>query len=73
MTNVQVIQAFLRRQPADSSNLHSDGLRLYSYAQPIAEWADSKVFVANMGSSITTNKHKNMLKREIRRLNIDML
>lgn len=62
MTNDEVIDRFLAKGNANSTNLHSNNLELKSYAMPIAKWELSELYVYQGNCpSKTTTIHRNKL------------
>lgn len=73
LRNRDVVEAFLRRERADSGHLHSDGGTLRSYAMPIARWVDGgKVQIVDRSDSPsrTTSRHINMVRKAVPPLRI---
>lgn len=61
-TNAQVAAAFIRGESANSLNMHSTGTVLYSYATPIARYAnDGSIIVSSQHHSVTTTRHHSEL------------
>lgn len=65
MTNIGVIEAFIRGKCGSSNNLMSTGIRLFSYDTCIAEWYDTWIGINKTKYSVTTSKHVTMLERSI--------
>ncbi|MBA2708486.1 MAG: hypothetical protein H0U59_11850 [Gemmatimonadaceae bacterium] len=68
MNNQQAVDAFLARKPGGSTNIHSAGGVLYSYAEPIAvrHFDGTILFSDAVGPrmfSVTTSGHIGRVKR----------
>lgn len=61
MKNRDVAQSFVAGRPAASSNFHTDGIKLFSYATVIGWTADdgSKI-ISNGKWSSTTSQHQSL-------------
>ena len=66
MKNKDVIELFLHRKKARSSNLYSDGSRLINYHTTLAEWYSEFLLIVNdTRYSVSTSKNQTWLKRAI--------
>lgn len=66
MKNKEVVDNFISRNIANSTNLISTGDRLISYNTCIAEWYTSNILLMNETYySNTTSRHLNILKRNL--------
>ena len=65
MKNLDVISAFLNRTEYNTP-VGTDGCSLYSYGLLIARWSGDEIVVpdSTIFHSITTSRHRNMLRRE---------
>ena len=69
MTNEKVCKAFLRGESARSLNMHTDGVKLFSYYTVIAQWSNKKpaftLLINETKYSSTTSKQMNYLTRNM--------
>lgn len=65
MTNKNVVEQFLNKQEAYTNNLHSTGIKLYSYSTVIAQWHNDVLLGNATKYSITTSKHMSYLKQYV--------
>lgn len=63
MTALQTINAFIYGTPAKSSNLISDGEKLWSYNTVIAQYINGNIVVNVTKYSCTTTKRQNQVLR----------
>lgn len=64
MKNLEVVEHFLDRKPAQSGHLTSTGKKLISYWTKVAEWSQGKIMVTSTYYSKTTSRHINLMKRK---------
>lgn len=63
MTNLEVVNKFIRGLPAHTLNLYSTGDKLFSYHTCIAEYHLDMLLINNTKYSNTTSRHLGMLKK----------
>ena len=63
MRNIEVAKAWARGEKAESGNMTSDGIRIWSYAMLIGEVINGERVVYRRRRSVTTTKHVNLAAR----------
>jgi hypothetical protein len=63
MRNIEVAKAWGQGQKAESGNMTSDGIHLWSYALLIGEMVGGKRVVYRQSRSVTTTRHINLAAR----------
>lgn len=63
MTNLEVVNKFIKRLPAHALNLYSTGDKLFSYNTCIAEYHLDMLLINNTKYSNTTSRQLSILKQ----------